>query len=93
MFLNQGRVNEVIKRGKWLGTDPNAPEILARDKAMDRLKLRAQARREARTQPKPDIRRTPVERLPAEARPARPLPKLTSAKPRIISAQLAFLDL
>jgi hypothetical protein len=34
--VNQGRVNEVIKRGKWLTDDPNAPEALARDKAMAR---------------------------------------------------------
>jgi hypothetical protein len=34
--VNQGRVNEVIKHGKWLTTDPNAPEALARDKALAR---------------------------------------------------------
>src|SRR5688500_3755853 len=34
--VNQGRVNEVIKRGKWLGGDPNAPEAVARDKALAR---------------------------------------------------------
>lgn len=31
--VNQGRVNEVIKRGKWLDDNPNAPEAIARDKA------------------------------------------------------------
>ena len=35
--VNQGRVNEVIKRGKWLTDDPNAPEQIARDKAMKRI--------------------------------------------------------
>ena len=35
--VNQGRVNEVIKRGKWLTDDPNAPEAVARDKALDRM--------------------------------------------------------
>ncbi|HEX2555691.1 MAG TPA: RNA polymerase subunit sigma-70 [Microvirga sp.] len=35
--VNQGRVNEVIKRGKWLSDDPNAPEAIARDKALDRM--------------------------------------------------------
>ena len=35
--VNQGRVNEVIKRGKWLSGDPNAPEAIARDKAKARL--------------------------------------------------------
>ena len=34
--VNQGRVNEVIKRGKWLSDDPAAPEAVARDKALDR---------------------------------------------------------
>jgi hypothetical protein len=35
--VNQGRVNEVIKRGKWLSEDPAAPEAVARDKALDRM--------------------------------------------------------
>lgn len=43
--VNQGRVNEVIKRGKWLSGDPAASEALSRDKAMDRLAQRAKARR------------------------------------------------
>lgn len=34
--VNQGRVNEVIKRGKWLSDDPTAPEAIARDRAVDR---------------------------------------------------------
>jgi len=36
--VNQGRVNEVIKRGKWLDGDPAAPEAVSRDKAVDRAK-------------------------------------------------------
>ncbi|HVG49362.1 MAG TPA: sigma factor-like helix-turn-helix DNA-binding protein, partial [Rubellimicrobium sp.] len=28
--VNQGRVNEVIKHGKWLDDDPSAPEAVAR---------------------------------------------------------------
>lgn len=36
--VNQGRVNEVIKRGKWLDGDANAPEAVARDKAKERAK-------------------------------------------------------
>jgi len=36
--VNQGRVNEVIKRGKWLSDDPNAPEAIARDRAIKRAK-------------------------------------------------------
>ena len=35
--VNQGRVNEVIKRGKWLDDDPQAPEAIARDKAKARM--------------------------------------------------------
>src|SRR3954469_24659597 len=34
--VNQGRVNEVIKRGKWLTDDQTAPEAVARDKALAR---------------------------------------------------------
>ncbi len=36
--VNQGRVNEVIKHGKWLTDDPNAPEAVARDKALARAR-------------------------------------------------------
>lgn len=35
--VNQGRVNEVIKRGKWLDDDPNSPEAVARDNAKARM--------------------------------------------------------
>lgn len=35
--VNQGRVNEVIKRGKWLHDDPASPEAVARDKAKARM--------------------------------------------------------
>jgi hypothetical protein len=35
--VNQGRVNEVIKRGKWLTDDPASPEAVARDKAKARM--------------------------------------------------------
>jgi hypothetical protein len=35
--VNQGRVNEVIKRGKWLSDDPASPEAIARDKALERI--------------------------------------------------------
>jgi hypothetical protein len=34
--VNQGRVNEVIKRGKWLSGDPQSPEAIARDEALER---------------------------------------------------------
>ena len=35
--INQGRVNEVVKRGKWLNGSPAAPEAKARDRAMRRV--------------------------------------------------------
>src|SRR3954471_14626731 len=36
--INQGRVNEVIKRGKWLTGDPAAPEAVSRDQALARAR-------------------------------------------------------
>ncbi|MCJ2011617.1 RNA polymerase subunit sigma-70 [Methylobacterium sp. J-076] len=45
--VNQGRVNEVIKRGKWLSDDPHAPEAVARDKALARLRGDPKPRRPA----------------------------------------------
>ncbi len=36
--INQGRVNEVVKRGKWLTEDPQSEEAQARDKAKSRMK-------------------------------------------------------
>jgi len=47
--VNQGRVNEVIKRGKWLDDDPNSPEALARDKAKARMKGAAGRNRSPKT--------------------------------------------
>jgi len=45
--VNQGRVNEVIKRGKWLTDDPAAPEQIARDKALSRIRQRPAAAKPA----------------------------------------------
>lgn len=45
--VNQGRVNEVVKRGKWLSGDPDAPEAVARDRALERA-ARAAGRRQRR---------------------------------------------
>ena len=42
--VNQGRVNEVIKHGKWLSGDPDAPEAVARDQALARVKRAAEAK-------------------------------------------------
>ena len=52
--VNQGRVNEVIKRGKWLDDDPSAPEAVARDKAKARMAAgrgsrKASGKREAKS--------------------------------------------
>ena len=91
--VNQGRVNEVIKRGKWLGADPLAPEIVARDKAMERLAQRAKSRRTALPASTP--RHAPVAQALTERRRA-PVVREAVAAPstqRIVSAQLAFLDL
>ena len=46
--VNQGRVNEVIKRGKWLSDNPGAPEKVARDKALARIGGREQGARVGR---------------------------------------------
>ena len=46
--VNQGRVNEVIKRGKWLTDDPQAPEAIARDKAKARMRAEPVPRRAAK---------------------------------------------
>lgn len=43
--VNQGRVNEVIKRGKWLSDDPQSPEAVARDKALQRAAKEATKKR------------------------------------------------
>jgi len=59
--VNQGRVNEVIKRGKWLDDNPAAPEAIARDKAKARManpdaRKRAE-RRDIRAAASPDKKR------------------------------------
>ncbi|WP_457094483.1 RNA polymerase subunit sigma-70 [Microvirga sp. P5_D2] len=53
--VNQGRVNEVIKHGKWLNDDPASPEAQARDKA----KARMAERSPRRTAPKPLVSAAP----------------------------------
>ena len=51
--INQGRVNEVVKRGKWLTDNPSSPEAVARSKALARARS-----------PRPAPRRPPVARKP-----------------------------
>jgi len=59
--VNQGRVNEVIKRGKWLDDNPAAPEAVARDKAKARMASPANRKRtenrEIRAAASPDKKR------------------------------------
>jgi hypothetical protein len=61
--VNQGRVNEVIKHGKWLSGDPAAPEAVARDKAMERISGGAK--------PKRRNARPPAQRPQSASRPKR----------------------
>jgi len=77
--VNQGRVNEVIKRGKWLDGDPNAPEAIARDKAKERAKEGVgigprPPKAESKKPPRPKAAQPPVEKRPAEKRPAEKKP-------------------
>jgi hypothetical protein len=37
--VNQGRVNEVLKHGKWLQDDPKSEEAVARDRAKARMQM------------------------------------------------------
>jgi hypothetical protein len=71
-------VNEVIKRGKWLTDDPNAPEAVARDRALARA-------REGKGTP----RRT---RPATRSRPARPAGE-KGGRSRRDQAQLTLGDL
>ena len=56
--VNQGRVNEVIKHGKWLHDDPVAPEAVARDRALARIRQERPVR-----QPAPKARRKAASQL------------------------------
>ncbi len=60
--VNQGRVNEVIKRGKWLDDNPAAPEAIARDEAKARMQRqdqpKKQEKRQVRSAPPPSGKRS-----------------------------------
>ena len=78
--VNQGRVNEVIKRGKWLDGNPRSPEALARDRAMARVApgkpREVLARRtKPRTPAPPPVRSVPA--APVRAAPAGPTGQLS----------------
>ncbi|PWC97579.1 hypothetical protein [Azospirillum sp. TSO5] len=66
--VNQGRVNEVIKRRKWLTDNPEAPEAQARDKAKQRAKegVGVAPRRPSRK------KKEKVEAAPEAAQPVEP---------------------
>jgi hypothetical protein len=80
--VNQGRVNEVIKRGKWLSGDPAAPEAVARDRALDRVTKRTAGREAPRVRDASDTRRT-----------SRPPAGRKAGKGRADQGQLALGDL
>jgi DNA-directed RNA polymerase specialized sigma subunit len=76
--VNQGRVNEVLKHGKWLQDDPKSEEAVARDQAKARMeKVKAGG--------VPSSRRKLI--TPRDEHPRHPKPK-----PRD-SAQLSIDDL
>ncbi|MGY2052002.1 RNA polymerase subunit sigma-70 [Methylobacterium sp. JK268] len=57
--VNQGRVNEVIKRGKWLSGDQTAPEAVARDKGKARIRGTDVKRPPRKAKPRPAAARKP----------------------------------
>ncbi|WP_430910685.1 RNA polymerase subunit sigma-70 [Methylobacterium sp. sgz302541] len=67
--VNQGRVNEVIKHGKWLDDDPTAPEQVARDKAVARI--RGDSAPRAKTAPRKKVAAPRKAGEPAPAKPGR----------------------
>jgi hypothetical protein len=87
--VNQGRVNEVIKRGKWLSGDPQSPEAIARDEALERAAKGvgkspkpAGERKPAARKKKADKAEKPVaeaQAAPVETAPAKPLPEEKAA--------------
>ncbi|MBX9930435.1 MAG: RNA polymerase subunit sigma-70 [Methylobacterium sp.] len=82
--VNQGRVNEVIKRGKWLNDDPHSEEAVARDRA--KAKMRGDAK------PRPPVRSSAARKPPAAdaAKSDRAAPRPKPASPQ---GQLIFGDL
>lgn len=72
--VNQGRVNEVIKRRKWLTDSPEAPEAQARDKAKQRAKegVGVAPRRPSRK------KKEKVEPAPETAQPVEPVAEVVA---------------
>ncbi|MCJ2096609.1 RNA polymerase subunit sigma-70 [Methylobacterium sp. J-072] len=66
--VNQGRVNEVIKRGKWLSDDPQAPEAVARDKALSRMRGDPKPKKPPLAAARAKERKAAAPKAPAKAR-------------------------
>ena len=91
--VNQGRVNEVIKRGKWLSGDPQSPEAIARDEALERAakgvgkspkpagerKPAARKKKAEKAEEPAEALAAPVEAAPVKPAPAKPLPEEKAA--------------
>ncbi|AWN45484.1 RNA polymerase subunit sigma-70 [Methylobacterium terrae] len=80
--VNQGRVNEVIKRGKWLSGDQTAPEAVARDKGKARIQGA-----------EPKRPRKAAARSAAKSKTGAAKDKAGKPQKRPATAQLAFGDL
>jgi hypothetical protein len=80
--VNQGRVNEVIKRRKWLTDNPEAPEAQARDKAKQRAKegVGVAPRRPARK------KKEKVEAAPEAAQPVEPVEPVAEVAAESVTA-------
>lgn len=85
--VNQGRVNEVIKRGKWLDDDPTSPEAVARDKAIARMQGDSKPSRAAAPRPARSGAKAKPAKSASAAKPAQ------AAKPATPQGQLTFGDL
>jgi hypothetical protein len=75
--VNQGRVNEVLKHGKWLSDNPQSEEAVARDRAKARMR-----------KAKPDRTLGNEQSIIARPKKAAPYPK----EKRRSTAQLSIED-
>jgi hypothetical protein len=89
--INQGRVNEVIKHGKWLSGDPQAPEAVARDEALERAAKGVGKSPRTPRERKPAAKKKKVEKSAAEvqAAPAEAAPVEKAASPEVKPAKAA----
>ena len=85
--INQGRVNEVIKHGKWLSGDPQAPEALARDEALERAAKGVG--KSPRPERKPAVRKKKAEKPAAEVQASSVTPVEKAAAPDAKPAKAA----